>query len=446
MTVLRFSIPFLLTNILQACYGASDLFMVGWFSNAAGISAVATGGQVMQTITGLAIGLTTGGTVIIAQYFGAGNRGAVVHAVKTILLVFGAIAISTTIGLVLFIDPICRLMSVPAEALQITRQYLLICSAGIPFIVCYNAVSGILRGLGDSKTPLLLMIAACLINVTTDLLFVGVMKWGAPGAAISTVFAQIASLALAGFYLASKGLVRRYRNGSPRFQVHSARGILSVGLPAAMQEGLVNISFLMITAMMNGMGLVASASVGVVEKLIVFSMLPTTAFASAVSAMTAQNLGAGYIHRAYKCMRFGIGLALLFGIACFLCAQCNASGLVGLFTRDPAVIQTGALYLRSYSMDCILVCFVFCMNAFFTGCGHAAFPLIHSILATFVIRVPLSYLFSRKPNASLLSVGLAAPAATFLSLICCVGYLARWYKKENMRTVAFSNCRLRHGH
>lgn len=429
-TLLRFSMPFLLSNILQACYGASDLFMVGRFADSAGVSAVATGGQVMQTITGLAIGLTTGGTVVIGQHFGARRHHEAANTVAAVMVVFGLFSLLMTAGTILLIGPICAAMQVPPAALATTREYLTICATGIVFIVGYNAVGSVLRGLGDSRTPLLFMVIACVINVSTDLIFVGVCRMGAPGAAISTVIAQAASLLLAFAYLIGKGHVRRYRRQAPVFRLYSARDIVGVGLPIALQEGLINVSFLIITAIINGMGLVASAAVGVVEKLIVFSMLPTTAFASAVAAMAAQNIGAGLTGRARRCLTTGIGLSLLFGIGCFLCAQVNAPGLVGLFTTDSAVIREGALYLRSYSLDAVLVCFVFCMNAYFSGGSHALFPLVHSLVATFVVRIPLSWLFSHTANPSMFAIGFAAPAATFLSFLLCEGYLGRLKQRQ----------------
>lgn len=444
LTLLNFSLPFLGSNLLQALYGASDLFMVGRFSDSAGVSAVATGGQVMQTLTGLAIGLTTGGTVMIAKHFGARRRAEMADTVATSLGVFGVLSLFMTAATIMMINPICALLQVPPEALALTRRYLFICANGILFIVGFNAVSGILRGLGDSRTPLYFMVIACLINVSTDLLFVGVFKMGAPGAAISTVLAQAASLLLAFLHLFRKGYLGKYRASHPMPRIRCAHDILGVGVPIAMQDGLVNISFLIITALVNRMGLTASAAVGVVEKLIVFSMLPTTAFASAVAAMVAQNQGAGLHKRARKCLSTGIGLSLLFGVACFICAQVNAAGLVGIFTTDPAVIQAGAQYLRSYSADVIIVCFVFCMNTYFSGSGNTVFPLLHSLIATFFIRIPLSWILSRPGSGSMFALGFAAPLASALSLALCVCYLRRLKREENKNAVLRikENCRV----
>ena len=441
-TLLRFTLPFLLSNLLQACYGASDLFMVGRFSDSIGVCAVATGGQVMQTITGLSIGLTAGGTVLIGRYFGARQRQDIAHAIKTMVVVFGLISLALTGLTLLLLDPICTLMQVPAQALETTREYLFLCSWGILFIVGYNVVSGILRGLGDSRTPLLFIAIACVINVSTDLLFVGVLGMGAPGAAISTVLAQAASLLLAVCYLAGKGLLQKYHKSAPCFRMVAAKGVLAAGLPIALQEGLVNVSFLIITAMVNSMGLIASASVGVVEKLIVFSMLPTTAVSAALSAMTAQHDGAGLMKRARRCLRLAIGLSLVFGCACLALSQWNPGAMVGLFTADPQVIAQGALYLRSYSLDCVLVCFVFCMNAFFSGGGHPLFPLVHSLIATFLVRIPLSSLLIHLEHPSMFLIGFAAPAASFLSLLLCQWFINRHYSQKEPKPAATRLLRL----
>lgn len=424
-TLLRFSLPFLLTNLLQALYGACDLLIVGRFADAAGVSAVATGGQVMQTVTGLAVGLTTGGTVVVAQKFGSGHRRETFDTAATVLLVFAALSLAMTFATLSLTGPICDVMHAPAEALEATHDYLTVCSLGIVFIVGYNAVSGILRGLGDSKTPFLFIISACAANIAGDLFLVGKLGLGAKGAAMATVAAQAACLILMVVHLAIRGTLLRFCRVRPCFRCVTAKTILGVGLPIALQEGLVNVSFLVITAILNSMGLAASAAVGVTEKLIVFSMLPVTAFAAAVAAMTAQNQGAGFPQRGRECLRTGIFLSLLFGVACFLSAQVNAQGLIALFCRDPAVLQAGIGYLRAYSIDCVVVCFVFCMNAYLSGSGHALFPLLHSVAATCLLRLPLSWLLSRSPNASMIAVGCAAPAASLLSLLLCLLYLHR---------------------
>ncbi len=428
LAVFRFAFPFLIANLLQALYGAADLLIVGRFGDSATVSAVATGSPVMQTLTGASVGLITGGTVLIGQYWGAHRRQDLADAVGTLLGVFALISLALTAVMVYWTPAITRLMQAPAEAQAATEQYILLTSCGLVFSMGYNVISGVLRGLGDSLTPLLFVAVACVFNIGGDLLLVGYWHLAAVGAALSTVAAQALSLLLAYFYLRRQGLVLHYRRSRARWRWHTAHHILNLGLPIALQEGLINLSFLVITAILNSLGLTASAAVGVVEKLIIISMLPTTAFASATAIVAAQNQGAGLTRRACGGLLGGIGLSLVLGISCFLWAQTHGAFLTGLFTTDEAVIAAGVSYLHTYSLDCILVCFVFCFNAFFSGCGHALFPLLHSLAATFLLRLPLSYWFSRAGAGSLGLVGWAPPLATTFSLLLCLLFYAsgRW--------------------
>lgn len=431
VTLLQFALPFLLANLLQALYGAADLLIVGQFASSAGVSAVATGSQVMQTITGIVLGLTTGGTVLIGQYLGAGKSRDITETIGTMATVFGGMAVILTVIMLTLTNSITRIMHTPVEAIEATKQYVFICSIGIPFIIGYNVVSGILRGLGNSKASLRFIAVACFTNILGDLLLVRGFEMGAAGAAIATVFAQGLSFIMGLTYIKKHGLVYGFQKKYFRFKLEKAGKTLKLGMPIAMQDGLINISFLLITAIINAMGLVASASVGVVEKLIVFTMLPTTAFASAIAVMTAQNIGAGKLIRAKRSLYWGIGFSLIFGITCFSFAQIRPDILTGFFTTDPAVIEMASQYLRTYSIDCILVCFVFCMNSFFSGCGHSLFPMFHSLIATFLFRIPISAFLSRMENITLYEIGLAAPTATFVSVIFCMVYLQSGKWKVN---------------
>lgn len=431
-TLLKFAFPFLLASLLQALYGAADLLIVGQFADSAAVSAVATGSQVMQTITGIILGLTTGGTILIGQYLGAKKEKDMAESIGTMICIFTIVSLILTIVMVLLTSTITNLMHTPIEAVHYTNQYLWICSIGIIFIVGYNVVSGILRGLGDAKSPLVFVAIACVINIVVDLVLVGGYHMGAIGAAIATISAQGISLILAILFMMKKGFKFEFKKSDIRINSHKAKNILTLGLPIALQDGLINISFLLITTIINSMGLVASASVGVVEKIIIFTMLIPTAFASAVAVMTAQNMGANKPERAKKALYLGIGFSLVFGILCCLYSQWKPESLTSLFSTDEEVIKTAALFLKSYSIDCIMVCVVFCMNSFFSGCGHSLFPMIHSIIATFVVRIPVSYFLSKMVGITLYEIGFAAPIATFLSIIMCVWYmkLGKWKKSK----------------
>ncbi len=430
-TLLKFAAPFLLANLLQALYGAADLLIVGQFSSSAEVSAVATGSQFMQTITGVIVGINTGATVLIGQYFGKKKYQNIADTIGTMICIFCIIAAILTVVMLVFTGNITALMRTPAQAIQYTKQFILISSCGILFIVGYNTVSGILRGLGNSKAPLFFIAVACVINIAMDLILVGAFHMGAAGAAISTITAQAASFTLGVRFLKKTGFTFEFNHTHIKLQAAKVKMIFKLGLPIALQDGLVNIAFLLVTAIVNTMGLTVSASVGVVEKIIVFTMIPPFAFASAISVMTAHNMGAGEPKRAKESLYTGIGFSLIFGIICCIYSQLNPKSLIALFSTDRAVIDTAALYLKSYSIDCILVCFVFCINSFLVGCGNSMFPMIQSMISTFLIRIPVPYVLSKMPGVTLYQIGFASPLASALSIVMCMIYMryGKWVKR-----------------
>lgn len=426
--LLRFAMPFLIANVLQALYGGADLFVVGQYDDAASVAGVAIGSQVMQTITGIILGLTTGTTILIAMGTGAKDDRKVAATIGTSVYFFTVTGIILTLVMVLFHRPIAALMHTPEEAMADTLHYILICSAGIPFIMGYNVVCGILRGLGDSKSPLYFVGLACIINIGADFLLVGGFGMRAAGAAIATVLSQGISFLTALWFLHRRGFHFEFTRRDIRFHKDLSRRIVTLGAPIALQDALINVSFLIITVIVNQMGVIASASLGVVEKIIIFAMLPPTAMAAAVATMTAQNYGAGLIQRMSRCLYSGIGISLVFGVSVCVYSQFLPETLTGIFTNDPAVIEMAAGYLRGYSIDCVMVSFVFCINSYFSGQGNSWFPMIHSMIATFLFRIPLSYLCGRIDPTDLVLMGYAPPLSTLVSLLICF-----WYLRVNKR-------------
>ena len=428
--LLQFAVPFLIANVLQALYGGADLFVVGQYDDSASVAAVAIGSQVMQTITGIILGITTGTTVLIAIATGAKDDRQVASTIGSSVWLFSIIGIVLTLVMVLFHDRISSLMHTPAEAMEDTKNYILVCSVGILFIVGYNVVCGILRGLGDSKTPLYFVGLACIINIVLDFILVGAFHLGPTGAAIATVTAQGVSFTIALCFLYRRGFHFEFTRRDIRLNRVLSKRVLTLGAPIALQDALINVSFLIITVIVNQMGVIASASLGVVEKIIVFAMLPPMAISSAVATMTAQNYGAGLIQRMNKCLLSGIGFALIFGLSVCLYSQFLPETLTAFFTKDPAVVAMAAEYLRGYSIDCVVVSFVFCINSYFSGQGNSLFPMIHSLIATFLFRIPLSYWFSQIDSSSLFIMGFAPPISTVVSLFICIWYL-RYTRKRN---------------
>lgn len=422
-TLLTFAFPFLLANLIQALYGAVDLIIIGQFSDASAIAAVSIGTQVMQILTSLVAGLTMGGTILTAQYFGAQKKAETSETIRTTLTMFGAAGLLFTVLMLFCASPILRLLQTPPSAFESAYGYVTACSFGILFIFGYNAVSAILRGLGDSKRPLIFIGVACVSNILLDLLLVGGLHMGAVGAAVATVLSQGLSLLLSVLYLKRKEFPFDFKMKSFGMDKRTAQKLLRVGVPVSLQETVVNLSFLFISAIVNSLGVVTAAAVGICGKFDAFAMLPAGAFSGALATMTAQNMGAGQPKRAKKALNTGILCAFLASLVFLAWAQLAPESILKIFKADAAVAVAGAQYLRSFSIDFSLVAFVFCYNGFFNGCGHTRFTMINGVLSTVMLRVPIAYLMSLWVPNSLVGIGAAAPIASAVSILASLLYL-----------------------
>lgn len=429
-TLVRFALPFMLSSLLQSLYGAADLFVVGQYAGAAAVSGVSIGSQLMSTVTMLILSLSMGGTVLIGNCIGQKNHDGAATAIGTMTVLFALFAVILTPLMLLGTNAGVALMQTPPEAVADARDYVFTCSLGLPFIIGYNALSGIFRGLGDSKTPVYFVALATVINIVADFWLVAGLNMGATGAAIATVAAQGLSFLAALIWMCKTGFSFPFTRKHLRLNGSAAKRILKVGAPLALQSTSVHLSFLIITAIINTMGLIASAAVGVTEKIMAFAFLPPDAFAAAVAAMTAQNIGAGKPRRALQSLKWSIVFSLAFGLLVCGFANLFPQVLPAIFTTDGEVIRAAGLYMRTYSIDCILVAFVFSFNNYFSGCGNAMISMIHNVIATFAVRIPVTLAMSRLPGASLLHMGLAAPAASLLSILICAGYFL-WLRKKN---------------
>ncbi len=431
--LLRFALPFLAASLLQQLYSTVDMIAVGRLSAhaAVSLSAVSTGGQMTYAVTSLLIGLATGSTVLIGQYVGAGRREDISRTIGTMFPLFALIAVGVSALMAALTGPLVALLQVPAEAVEEARQYLFICAIGMIFVAGYNMVSGILRGLGDSKSPMILVAIACVINIIGDILLVGPLQMGAAGAAVATVTAQGLS------FLFSLVILRRrkdfpfdFKRSSFHLHRDQSRQLLKLGVPIAFQDFSIGISFLFITAFINRIGLDESACVGVVGRVSCIAMLVSTAFMSAIAAMSAQNIGAGQPKRARAAMLWGIGLSFVFSAVLFVLIQLFPGQILSVFTDEAGVIEKGVLYLRSNIIDALLVSFVFCMNGFFSGCGHTTFSMVNNLISTYGVRVLGTLAVSLIPGTNMFHIGLAAPAASAVQIVIQLIYLrsGRWRK------------------
>ena len=402
--------------ILQAAYGAVDLLVVGRFGSTAGLSAVSTGSQLMNLVTFMVTQLAMGATVLIARYLGEKKPERIGAVLGGTTVVFAILATVLFVLLVFFAHPIAVLMQAPSEALGLTTRYVRICGMGIFFIVAYNMLAAIFRGLGDSKSPLLFVLVACLINIAGDLLFVAGFKMDAAGAAIATVMAQAVSVVLAIVILLKKDLPFTLKKSDFRLNPQ-CRKFLQVGLPLALQEVLTQASFLALCAFVNRLGLTASSGYGVASKIVSFAMLIPSALMQSMASFVAQNVGASKPKRAKQAMFTGMGIGLVFGCAVFALVMLKGDVLAGIFSTDAEVVQKGFEYLKGFAPETILTAILFSMLGYFNGNNKTVFVMIQGLVQTLLVRLPMSYLMSIQPNASLTKIGLAAPVSTLVGVL-----------------------------
>lgn len=425
--LLKFALPVLLALLLQAMYGAVDLQVVGRFGTAADISAVSTGSQIMQTITVVITGLAMGVTVLLGQKIGEGKPEEGGRAVGGGICLFSVVTLIVTVTMLLMAPRMSALMQAPADAFADTVVYVRICSAGAVFIVAYNILGSIFRGLGDSQMPLITVSIACVFNIAGDLLMVGGLGMGVAGAAIATVFAQAVSVLLSLLIIRRRQLPFTLTKQDIRFEKSVIRQILKLGIPVAFQDLLVSLSFLAIIAIANAMGTIASAGVGVAEKLCAFVMLVPSAYMQSMSAFVAQNVGAGREDRSQKALLCGIVSSLAAGLVMGWAAFFHGDLLAGLFAEDTAVIGAAWEYLKAYAIDCLLTSFLFCFVGYFNGHGQTVFVMVQGFAGALGVRMPVAFLMSRMSPGSLFHLGLSTPASTVVQILLC----GVWFLRQN---------------
>lgn len=420
-TVLSFSLPFLLSYFLQTLYGMADLFIIGQFNGVGSTTAVSVGSQVMHMLTVMLVGLAMGSTVMIGQATGAGRRDQVTRAVGNTITLFMALAVALTAGLLLAVKPIVSVMSTPAEAVEGTVSYLTICFVGIPFITAYNIISSIFRGMGDSKSPMYFIAVACGANIALDYLFIGGMGLGPAGAALGTTLAQTISVAVSLAVILKRKTGIALGAGDFRPQRETMRGLLKIGVPVALQDGFIQIAFIVITIIVNKRGLNDAAAVGIVEKIIGILFLVPSSMLQTVSALCAQNIGAGKHDRARLTLGCGCLITIGWGIIAAVVMQLDAEAFIGLFSDSREVALLGGQYMRGYVWDTILAGIHFCFSGYFCAYGLSGISFFHNSVSIICARIPLSYLASKYFADTLFPMGLASSAGSGVSAAICVG-------------------------
>lgn len=418
--ILIFSLPYLLSYFLQSLYGMADLFIIGQFGSVSDITAVSVGSQVMHMVTVMLVGLSMGTTVTISRNIGANDRVSVSNTVGNTITVFAVLSAALTILLYSLAEPLARLMSTPAEAFSGTVSYIKICFIGIPFITAYNIISAIFRGLGDTKSPMYFIAVACIANILLDILFMGRFNMGPAGAALGTTLSQLISVMVSAAFIAKKDVGIRISKASLKPMREAIGQILRVGAPISLQDGFIQVSFLVITVIANKRGLNDAAAVGIVEKIIGILFLVPSTMLSAVSAIGAQNIGAGKYDRAKLTLRYAIFIAVSFGIVVTVITQFFSVRIVGLFDNDKNVMLSASQYLKSYVWDCILAGISFSFSGYFCASEKSGLSFLHNLISILAVRIPVAYFMSAAFENTLFPMGLASPLGSLVSVVVCI--------------------------
>ncbi|MDD6458587.1 MAG: MATE family efflux transporter [Lactimicrobium massiliense] len=430
LPLLEFALPVLLALFLQSLYGAVDLLVVGQFATSADVSAVATGSQIMFTVTNVVASLAMGTTVLIGQQMGAGHHEDAGRTMGTSIVFFTVLALILGAAMVAGTKPIAHIMNAPDEAFDMTCDYMRICSFGMVFIVGYNLIGSLFRGLGNSKLPLLTVAIAAVINIFGDLFCVCVLHMGAAGAAAATVASQAFSLLISYLLIRRMELPFPFSKKQLKWNGDLIRRVTGLGFPIALSDFLVGLSFLVIVAIVNVLGVTASAGVGVAEKVCGFIMLVPSAFGQSMAAFAAQNYGAGKLERARKGLLYGLAVSWGIGAIMAYLSFFHGDLLCGIFAREPDVIAAGWQYLKAYGIDCLLTPIFFNLAGYFNGCGRTRFVMAENLIGGIGIRLPVSYLMSKVRPVSLFRIGLATPMASFVQNVLCVVYFVMLEKQQ----------------
>lgn len=431
--IVYFSLPYLLSYFLQTLYGLADLFIVGQFDGVASTTAVSIGSQVMHMLTVMIVGLAMGTTVNIGRAVGARDTKKAPKVVGNTMVLFIGVSVVLAVVLLLLVRPIVNVMSTPEEAVEGTVRYLTICFIGIPFITAYNVIASIFRGLGDSKSPMYFIVIACVANIALDYICIGAFHMGPEGAALGTTLSQTISVVVSLWVILKKQTGISVKREDFRPDRVTMGQVLKIGIPIAAQDGFIQVAFIIITIIANRRGLSAAAAVGIVEKIISFLFLVPSSMLSTVSALGAQNMGAGKYERADQILRYAMGIAVGFGLFVSLLIQVTAETAVGLFTTDAVVILLGAQYIRGYIWDCIFAGVHFSFSGYFCAYGRSEISFIHNLIAILCVRIPGVYLTSKIFPDTLFPMGLATATGSLLSVIICM-IAFDWLKKQKRKS------------
>ena len=422
-TLLRFTLPFLVSNVLHTLYSIVDMFIVGRFADPVQLSAVSIGSLLMMIVNSLLMGFSAGGTVVVGQLSGAKRERDLRETVSTIFSFYPLCAIVLMALCLLLRHPLLRLINAPAESFAAATSYFTICAIGIIFTGCFVSIAAVLRGMGDSKGPTVFITISCVANIIGDYLCVGVLQMGAAGAALATSASQGLSVVVGLIYLRRRNFPFSFRPSCFRiYRGHLGR-LLSIGIPTSFQEGMTGISFFVLEAFINNLGYLATAAAGIADRVFNVAIIPGLAFSQAISAMVAQNTGAGEYQRGRRSLRIGLLMSAVVAVLIFLVMALAPEATIGLFSRDGQVVSLGAEYMTFYKFDCVICTLAFCVNGYINGKGHTRYTMMLNVVSSFFVRLPLVWFISTRAGVTLYHIGIALPVASVVQLAIGVAFL-----------------------
>jgi len=423
-TLIRFTTPYLIANLLNTLYGIVDMFIVGRFASSMELGAVSIGAMIMMMVNFLLMGLATGGTVLVGNYIGAKREKDVRETTATLFCLLPLVSIVLMVAFYLCRVPLLKLIHTPAESFDGAEAYLSICLVGLLFTGFYNAISSVFRGMGESKTPMIFVGISCVLNIFGDILCVAVLGMGAAGAALATTVSQAIAVVIGYVYIKRRGnFPFDFRPSSFRIFKDKAKRVLELGVPAAAQETLISLSFIVLEAIINRMGYIATAAAGVDDRIFNIAVIPATAFSGAIAAMVAQNDGAGMPERSHRCLMVGAAYSGVIGVIIFAVMAVIPELVIGLFTPDKQVVDAGVQYMTFCKYEYIICAVAFCINGYINGVGRTRYTMTINIISSIAIRLPLVYAMSLIPGATLVHVGFGLPVASFVQLVLAIGFL-----------------------
>lgn len=433
-SLLAFAIPIVLTNLVQQLYSLVDVMVVGQYVGNIGTVGVNTGGEIVDLLTPVAMGFSTAGQIYIAQLAGAKDDYQIKRTVGTLLSGMMLLSVVLAVLSVALCEPLLHLLNCPPEAMEQAKSYMIITACGLPFVYGYNAVVGILRGMGESKRPLIFILVAAVVNIVLDVLLVAVFRLEAAGTAIATIASQLGSFAAAFFFMWKKRDKFDFELKLSYFKMekHILWVLVKLGVPQVARSLLVRVGMLWVNASANSYGLLVSTTNGLGNKLQKFLEVFIQGVDTASAAMVGQNLGAKKVERAGKVTYCTL-------IATEICAMVLTAlvlliprQIFGIFTTDPAVMDMGSVYLRIMIVHFFASATVGAFQAMVTGCGFVSLGFAIGVLDGVVCKIGLSYLFANVLGMGYLGIFWGISTSRILPAILCACYFfsGKWKTRK----------------